>query len=298
MSGVKIPIDKNYNFRLTAQAYSLPWMWDGRTLKLPLEDGRIVRITQEEGGILLIAERITEAELKKIRFTLGLDEDLSEFYSLWDGDALLHEGKHLLFGVHMKTVDLFSAILIAILQQNASFRQGWFAVKRVFENFGKKSQDFIFPPKPEDILKDKDSLKRCGVGYRENVIERVASAFLRGYFEGMEELPKDTAISRLKEIKGIGEYTAKVTLLFAFRNYEVFPVDRWFSRLLPVAYDREEALDWVAQKYKGWIGLFAYFVTIVTDALPIRKALERVRDRRLTPNLEAPFATPMTLFRH
>jgi 3-methyladenine DNA glycosylase/8-oxoguanine DNA glycosylase len=297
MDVVKIQVDRTYNFQLTAQAYSLPWMWDGRTLRIPVE-GKIVRITQEEDGILLRAERITEEELKEVRSTLGLDENLSEFYSLWDDDALLHQSKKLLFGVHMKTVDLFTATLIAILQQNATFRQGWFGVKRIFENFGRKSNDFIFPPKPEDILKCRNSLKDSGVGYRGRIIEEVASAFLGGHFEGMEGLSLDNAISRFKEIKGIGDYTAKVALLFAFRKYEVFPLDRWFNQLLPAAYNREGVFDWIIQKYKGWVGLFAYFVTIVTDALPIKKALERVKNQKLLPNLEASYVTPMTLFRH
>jgi 3-methyladenine DNA glycosylase/8-oxoguanine DNA glycosylase len=294
---LEIPLPKGYNFPLTAQAYALPWIWNGHTLIISLSSDTIATIRQKNNKLsITLNNECNQNLLNKLYFFLGLNENLTEFYDLCKNDPLLSHCAKGLYGMHMRAFDFWDAVIIGILQQNASFRWGWTMVKRIFENFGKKYN----APTPKEIIKQKDLLDQAKVGYRASAIIESAKAFLDGHFNNIETLSDDEAIQRLTQIKGIGEYTAKVALLFSQRRYTLFPLDRWFLKLLPCAYNKnqDEAIEFVKKKWHKFIGLFAFFVTIVTDALPIKEALQRVKQRKLYPEFNTSLLTPMTLFKH
>jgi N-glycosylase/DNA lyase len=225
-----------------------------------------------------------------------LDEDLSEFYTLCEDDPLLYSVPTALKGLHLRCMALWDALLVAILQQNASFRQGWRMVKRLFQRFGKKKDGFIFAPSPKTLLENEPLLHTAGVGYRRRTLINVAKAYLDEHLKGIDELSDREALSRIISIEGVGEYTAKVSLLFSGRRYALFPLDRWFLRLLPLAYPKG-GVEYAKGKWKGWIGLFAYFVTVVTEASMIKEAQIKVKERRLSPSLNPPYPTPLSLYK-
>jgi hypothetical protein len=65
---------------------------------------------------------------------------------------------------------------------------------------------------------------------------------------------------------------------------------------LPIAYPKG-GVDYAKSKWKGWIGLFAYFVTVVTEASMIKEAQAKVKEKRLSPPLNSPYPTPLSLYK-
>ncbi|CAF0694015.1 DNA-3-methyladenine glycosylase family protein [Candidatus Methylacidithermus pantelleriae] len=96
----------------------------------------------------------------------------------------------------------------------------------------------IFPPpfpSPEKIASaEEKTLRTCGVGYRARYLYRaaVSLAHNKHALENLCQLTTDEARSRLMSLEGVGPKIADCVLLFAYRRWEVFPVDRWIGRVL------------------------------------------------------------------
>jgi len=296
-----------YDFKLTAMCYASCWDFDGKQAYIPFYTssgmGCTVASRGEEGVVVSVyAEKaddeFIESGLSVAKHVLGLDEDLREYYKIIEDDPLLGIIPRKYRGLHMRAVtSLWEGVLIGICQQNASFRQGWTMVLNLRRILGEVLQleklNVILNtlPTPERILRQAKKLKETKVGYRRDTIVNVAKSFLKAEFE------------KLEDIKGIGQYTARLARVLALRKYDEFPVDRWFSRLIPYAYesvDREwsrQKVERYAEKLWGkWRGLSAVLITVVTAAEPIQEALQSIREGTidLMPNKPA----PMTLWKY
>lgn len=300
-----------FDFAATASAYNFSWYFDGERLLIPIASGgAVASVRRSEEGVLVelysAGEVDEESALSAVSFHLGLREDLSEFWSLASRDPLLAAASERLRGMRLRSTDLWAAFVIATCQQNASFRQGWGMVRNLFDLLGARvtvsGRELVIPPSPSDVLKaGAGALKAAGVGYRAAAVVEGAKLFqVRG--EELARMGREEFEEALCSLKGVGPYTARVAALFGLRRYEVNPVDRWLSRVSSAAYgvelsSLEEAEEFWASRWGRWTGLAAFFTTIVTDALPARKAVERVRKGELLPRSDLPHPTPMTLWR-
>ncbi len=297
---------KPYNFRLTAMCYASPWDFDGERAYIIFRTASrtgCVMATQrdEEVTVRIFAEKpddeLIEHGLKVARHVLALDEDLTEYYKIIEKDPLLGIIPKKYLGLHMRAVaSLWEGAIIGICQQNASFRQGWRMVMNLRNLLGEKVLIEGFnvilkaTPSPHTIVRRASKLAETGVGYRKDTIIRLARTFIRNETEELEQ------------IKGIGQYTARLARIIALRKYDVFPVDRWFMRLIPYTYKGIDKawpkgkVEKLARELWGkWCGLSAILITIVTAAKPIREALDRIRKGEINILPEEP--APMTIWR-
>lgn len=289
----KIPKRETFSFRLTASAYSFPWEFDGNEFKLVI-NGEPVKIKEVKNEI----EYRGKVDEKSIKDVLGIDENLDEFYKIAVFDPILRRSIELLRGLHMRKVSLFDALITAVAQQNASFRQGWKMLGKLILKVGKRKGDHLLFPGPEEIYRAKnDMLKECGFGYRIKVLKEISTFFLDSGAKELEKVGNREAVQYLTSIKGVGEYTASWAVLFSRRAYEIFPFDRWFEKLLKEAYNTPKPQEETKRKWKDYIGLFAFYTTVATDALPISKTLENLKGGKIIPNLDSPKPTPLTLWR-
>ncbi|MEM4780865.1 MAG: DNA-3-methyladenine glycosylase 2 family protein [Halalkalicoccus sp.] len=156
----------------------------------------------------------------------------------------------------------FERLVVSVINQSISTAAAKAVQKRVYELFDG-------PITPEAVLAaDDEALANAGLGKQKtNYLNNAAEAFLENDFsrEGLAEYTDEEVIAALSEIHGIGEWTARMYLLFVLEREDVLPlgdlaVRRGIERLyndgeeLSRAEMREVAESWrpyrsVATKY-------------------------------------------------
>lgn len=82
-------------------------------------------------------------------------------------------------------------------------------------------------PRPEQIVRDPDGAKSCGLGFRCERFVQFARMVDSGAvdFQSLREMPYDDCVKELKKFPGIGDKVADCIALFALDHLEAFPVD-------------------------------------------------------------------------
>jgi DNA-3-methyladenine glycosylase II len=139
--------------------------------------------------------------------------------------------------------DHYGALLRAIINQQLSVSAGRSIYKRLLDRFGGK------PPTPEQVLADEPEelrtavgLSRPKVGYLRSLAEHVLSGELE--LGRLDELPDEQVIAELVAVKGLGEWTAHMFLMFQLERPDVLAVgDLGIRRAIERAYELETMPD-------------------------------------------------------
>jgi len=292
----------------TLSVYNFGFWFDGRRAVLVLStDPPLLAVVGVEGRARVYGEGLSRGEAEEaVARALGLREEVGEFHSLASRDPLLAAFAREWRGWRLRSTSLWWALVTAVCQQNASFRQGWSMLRRLvrlysreveLEGFGRT----LVPPSPRDVLEDPGKLRQAGLGYRAETVARLARAFVGRSLppEGeLAEVGAAEAEAALRGVKGVGSYTARLALALGLRRYELPPIDRWVRAVAARAYgieEREVEGLWRA-KWGRWGALAVVALTIALDAAPLREALRRVEEGRLLP--EPGRLSPATLWQH
>jgi DNA-3-methyladenine glycosylase II len=135
--------------------------------------------------------------------------------------------------------DIFDALVDAIISQQISVKAADAIMARVRAALpeGKVTPETLRPL-------DFDRLRALGLStpkarYIRNLIEHISSEQLQ--LEHLEELEDEEIITQLTAVKGIGRWTAEMTLIFTFGRADVLPVDDLgFLEGMRVAYQLPE----------------------------------------------------------
>ena len=309
----------DFNLKLAGRVYALPWEFNGESsyVQVVLDEHDYVAKVEQKGEKIQVSifglelKHDPEEIARKALTVLGFYEDLSEYYSKVKNDPILHVIPEKLKGIRMRgRSTLWEALVISLCQQNASFMQGWSYIERLHYYIGRRVRlkgekgIYLLFPKPKEILEKKNTLITCRMGYREKYLVSIAQIY-ENKFKRMDfsKMKTREIIRILKEVKGVGDYTAKLSTIVAFRRYEVFPADRWFTRIISEIYLHKKITvpqaSRIAEKIWGkWAGLSAVFLTVVLSAETITKALQLVKSgefREQLLNYKKP--SPLTLFR-
>ncbi len=291
------PEDEKFNFELTASAYSFSWNFDGKYYQTIIKDNENIvlgiKTWKQDRRITVktyLNDKTNREHIENIIIEhLGLNEKLDEFYQLCRSDPLLREAPE---GIHTRKVDIWYASIIAIAQQNASFRQGWSMIWRLLSRYGEKflidNKVIILPPSPSNIVERGETILRdSGFGYRSRALVSIAKILVEN---GEEYLRKN-----LKNIKGVGPYTYGLIMMLSYRDYTNPVIDRWVKGLYNSVgiLDVEKYYEEHWGKYKA---LATWMLTIVLDAEPLSKAVDRVRKGILKPTFKG--LTPLTLWKY
>ncbi|MBU2101520.1 DNA-3-methyladenine glycosylase [Patescibacteria group bacterium] len=115
---------------------------------------------------------------------------------------------------------IFGEIIETILGQQLSGKAAETIIGRFKDIYGGKL------PKPEELLKTPDKrIRACGtswskVSYIKNVAKTVASKELD--LKKLPQLPDEEVREELLKIKGVGNWTAEMMLMFTLRRPDVF----------------------------------------------------------------------------
>lgn len=255
-----------------------------------------VAIVSDRGEYKIYSEdcdRVSQLR-DSLRFVLGVDEDLESFYEIAGRDSLLSDFARLYRGWRVRSSDLWWSLVVGVCQQNASFRQGWRILHNIVKIYDKRvmvgREEILRPPTPQEVLEDSDRLVESGAGFRAETIIRIAKALTERSLDQEYLAKRDPEYieSVLREIRGVGSYTARLAIAFFKRSYRLPPVDRWLRKIASIVYgvsERDVERFWV-ERWGEWSALAAISATVALDAEPLTRALERVRRRELVPRLE------------
>lgn len=116
--------------------------------------------------------------------------------------------------------DTFRRFTVAIINQQLSSESAAAIRDRVFEEFDVTPAEMAAAD--EKRLRE-TGLSRQKIEYIKNIAERYLERDLGvEYFAGMDD---DAVIAELTDIKGVGDWTAKMYLIFCLGRPDVFPVE-------------------------------------------------------------------------
>jgi len=293
---IEINITDNIPVEKILETYSFPWNYNGRTSYIPLDEYHVVRIAPSKNKIsarlYTLNPNYCLGDLsEKVIDILRLKQSFEEFYSLAIKDPLLRDFAIKYRGWRPRKTSLWWGLVISICQQNTSFLQGWKMLANIQRLYGKyvkiENEYTILPPSPKDILENPDKLALARVGYRKETIVNVAKYFAKNkHF--IKKLPPEDLCKELLKIKGIGKYSARLALVLSTDYYKLPPIDRWLQKIIVEVYnvDTKRAEEFYKDYWGKWAGIAALATTIALDAVPISKALQRIKKGILVPAIE------------
>ncbi len=135
--------------------------------------------------------------------------------------------------------DHYGALLRSIINQQLSVSAGRAIYSRLIERYGGR------PPSPQELLDDDPEalraaagLSRAKVAYMRSLAEHILSGELE--LDRLDELSDEQVIAELVAIKGVGEWTAHMFLMFHLERPDVLaPGDLGIRRAIERAYGLE-----------------------------------------------------------
>lgn len=135
---------------------------------------------------------------------------------------------------------LFDDLVDSIIGQQLSNKAALTILKRFLALFGGKK----FPSSDEVIKIDKEKLRSAGMSYSKAVyIKNVALAFKNKELDvkKLKNMTDEEVITELTKIKGVGRWTAEMTLIFTLNRPDVFSIgDGGLKRAVKNLYKLED----------------------------------------------------------
>jgi len=217
------------------------------TYCLELEAGPIVTfaVTPAENGALLSGDgRLDDAALAelsaKAQWMLGLNQDLSGFYAVAQGEPKLAHVEGKAQGRLLRSATVFEDVVKTILTTNTTWSGTIRMVQGLVDHFGAPLPDDparrAFPTPARLAQADVEVLRQTvKLGYRAPYVLELAQRVAVGELdlEGWKTAVLPTAALRkqLLALKGVGPYAA-ASLLMLLGHYDFVPVDSWAFKLV------------------------------------------------------------------
>ena len=172
---------------------------------------------------------------ESIEYIFNLNFDLNSFYKQIKGDPIMHKiGQQLRGFKYPTTVTAFESLVDSIVEQQISIKIARIIEERIAEKFGDKLDlnrlEYYVFPNPQDLSKASiGDIRSCGLSQRKaEYIYGSAKMIVDGKLnlELMQKNPDLAAvIAELDEIKGVGIWTAELTLFRGMQRLDVLPAD-------------------------------------------------------------------------
>jgi DNA-3-methyladenine glycosylase II len=229
-----------------------------------------VNLEPDEG--LSEADRMTAGALVNKIFNLHLD--LQPFYESVKGDRVMSQLTRALRGLRSpSTPSVFEALIDSIIEQQISLYAAWSMQRRLTEAFGDTlamgDKTYFAFPRPERLVEATiEQLRSCGLSQRKaEYVRGVSQLVINGLdLECLKALVDEKVIEELSEIRGVGVWTAELTMIRGMQKFDAIPADDLGLRRSIAHYyydDRKisgaEARR-TAEQWKGWRGLGGFYL--------------------------------------
>jgi len=213
---------------------------------------------------------LTEVVIDRISFFLSLSDDLDQFYRVAINDSNFAPVLQKLYGLHqVKFFTPFECACWAVLSQRNQLSAARKAKKALLERFGTSlevngSLYRAFPEPGQLADASKEQLKGLiKHERREEYLGNVIRAFNEIDERFLRTTDYDKVEEWLKNIKGIGEWSARLILLRGLGRMEKLAVEKRLIAAAARVYGKpmtEQRLHVIAEKYGRWKGYWAYYL--------------------------------------
>ena len=213
---------------------------------------------------------LTELVTDRISFFLSLSDDLDQFYRTAINDSNFAPVLQKLYGLHqVKFFTPFECACWAVLSQRNQLSAARKAKQALLERFGTSLEvnghhyrAFPEPGQLGDASKEelKVLLKH---ERREEYLGEIIKAFNQVDERFLRTADYDKVEEWLKNIRGIGEFSAKLILLRGLGRMEKLVVEKRLIAATARVYGRPmttQRLHVIAEKYGRWKGYWAYYL--------------------------------------
>jgi DNA-3-methyladenine glycosylase II len=143
--------------------------------------------------------------------------------------------------------DMFRRLVVSILRQQVSMASAAATRDRLFD---------AVEVTPQGVLAaDPETLRDCGLSrqktdYVRNVAEAFETEYDKAYFEALDD---GAVVEELTSITGVGEWTARMQLLFSLGRPDVFPVgDLGVRKGMNALFDAEMSREEMVTRAERW----------------------------------------------
>jgi DNA-3-methyladenine glycosylase II len=206
----------------------------------------------------------------------NLNLDILPFYEAVKSDRIMLQIARHLWGLHSpSTVTVFEALVDSIIEQQISLKAAWSMQRRLIETFGEalSLEDrtyFAFPEAENLAAATIEQLRACGLsGRKAEYVQGVAKLVQDGLdLESFQSWSEEKIIEELSRIRGVGVWTAEMTMIRGMQKYDAFPADDIGLRRIIAHYyyggekiSGDEARQ-TAFAWSGWRGLASFYLVL------------------------------------
>lgn len=227
-----------------------------------------------------IKEEDIEKTKKIVNTIFSLDLNLNFFYEAVKRDRIMAGLTQLLWGLKNPTTPtVFEALVNSIVEQQISMKVATIIENKIIKKFGdildlEGSIYYVYPTPQRLASISIKELRQCGLSFRKCEYIKGASRLIT---DGKLDLEKfrsysslEQVIKKLDEIRGVGVWTAELTMLRGMQRLEAFPADdlglrrdisRYYrnGKVISSAEARRIAKNW-----GSWKGLASYYIIIAS----------------------------------
>jgi DNA-3-methyladenine glycosylase II len=231
-----------------------------------------------------IFERDIEEAGKTVRILFNADFDLKPFYEQTREDSVLAQLAHKLRGLRSPTTPtVFEALIDTIIEQQISLTIANTMERRLIKTFREVvtlgKEVYYAYPTPLDLASTSiRKLRGYGLSQRKAEYIRDVSKMVADGELSLEKLKgyedANDIIAELDAIRGIGIWTAEMTMVRGMQRAEAFPADDVGLRRVIAHYYRQdnrissEEARKIAEKWGKWKGLASFYL-IIANAMDI-----------------------------
>ncbi len=285
-----------FNFDLTAQIFAngdkqIRSYANGQFSQVLKVNGKLVLIRLTSTGTVeqpkinvelksnnpIILQDKREAE-EAVKFIFNLDFDLQSFYEDIKKDRTMQQITKQLYGLKNPTTPtVFEALVDSIVEQQISIKVAQIVEVKLAKKFGEtltlNGDSYYAYPTPQSMAcASIEEIRNCGLSQRKAEYIREAAKLIAEGKLDLEHLKNnkipEQIIVELDEIRGIGVWTAELTMLRGMQKLDALPADdfgirrvisRYYCNGKPIK--SAEARE-VAKSWGTWKGLAAYYLIV------------------------------------
>jgi len=285
-----------FNFDLTSQIFSsddpkIRSYSNGMFHQVLKINGNLVLIEVSSAGTVENPELLVElksnivitslekkAAKKIVEFIFNLDFNLNSFYQDVKKDHVMHNISQQLYGLKNPTTPtVFESLVDSIVEQQISIKVAHTIEQRLTKKFGEtltiEGKTYFAYPTPQRISDTSISeVQQVGLSVRKAEYIHGASKLIADGKLNLEKMKDqknpNNIIAELDKIKGIGVWTAELTMLRGMQRLDALPADdfgirrvisRYYCDGKPIKAD--EARE-IAEAWGRWKGLAAFYLII------------------------------------
>lgn len=213
-----------------------------------------------------------------INYIFNLDFNLCAFYQDVENNPAMHKISKQLYGLKNPTTPtVFESLVDSIVEQQISIKVAHTIEQRLVKKFGEtltiEGNIYFAYPKPQNIaINNISEIQHVGLSMRKAEYIQNAAKLIADKKLNLEQLKNeknpDQIISELDEIRGIGVWTAELTMLRGMQKLDALPADDFGIRRVISRYycngkkiKTAEARE-IAKGWGKWKGLAAHYLII------------------------------------